>query len=126
MNNLTQPVDQIKGKEKELLNAIIKSDVAALEKLLHEDLLFVIPDGSVITKEMDLASHRAGSMVVERIHTDLEELRIIDDVAIVTLLMDTSGKMLGEDFKGRFRYIRFWKKSGDQWQVIGGSCTALK
>lgn len=112
--------------EKQLMEAMKRSDVPALDKLLHDDLLFITPDGQTITKEMDLAAHRSGAMIVEELKPEVEQVHLIGDTAIATIVMDTKGTMLGQPIEGRFRYIRFWKLSGDQWQVIGGSCTRLK
>lgn len=53
-------IESIVTAEIELLTAIKNADVAALENLLHDDLLFNLPDGNTITKEFDLNSHRSG------------------------------------------------------------------
>ncbi len=111
--------------EDQLLEAIRKSDSSFLEGILHNDLLFIVPNGSVITKEMDLASHRSGEMVVEEISSTIEQINIIDDVVVVTVVYDTKGSMLGNPIQGTFRYIRFWKQFTDGMKVIGGSCVQL-
>ena len=111
--------------ENKLLEAIKKSDVAYLDKILHDDLLFMLPDGNVITKEIDLASHRSGEMVVEEIVPTIEQINFIEDTAVVTVVYDSKGSMLGNPIRGKFRYIRFWKKFPDGMKVIGGSCTQL-
>lgn len=117
--------DQVLEKENELFHAIQFRDIEKLEFLLHDDLLFIIPNGETITKEIDLASHRAGEMIVEELEVHYENISIIEDCAVVTLSIDTKGKMLGQDFEGRFRYIRIWKKIENTLKVIGGSCTKL-
>ena len=43
--------------EHRLIEGIKTSDLVLLDKLLHDDLLFMVPDGSIITKTMDLESH---------------------------------------------------------------------
>src|SRR5690349_11169419 len=116
---------EIKELENQLLEAIRKSDTSFLEKILHDDLLFIIPNGSVITKEMDLASHRSGEMVVEEISSEIEQINTIEDVVVVTVVYDTKGSMLGNPIQGKFRYIRFWKQFPDGMKVIGGSCVQL-
>jgi ketosteroid isomerase-like protein len=115
----------IKQYEDTLLQAMLAHDVEKLDALLHDDLLFITPDGQTITKSMDLDAHRKGLMVIERISTTIEQINIIGDNAVVTLLMDTKGKMIDMPIEGRFRYIRVWKKLGADFKVIGGSCTAL-
>ena len=88
-------------------------------------MLFVFPNGNVITKEIDLASHRAKEMVVEEVNSTIEQINVIEDLAVVTVVYDTKGSMLGNPIQGKFRYIRFWKQFPDGMKVIGGSCVQL-
>jgi ketosteroid isomerase-like protein len=111
--------------EHKLLEAIRNSDISFLDKALHEDLLFMVPNGQVITKAMDLASHRAGEMQVEQLVSTIEEINVMDDTAVVAVVYDTKGTMLGNPIEGKFRYIRVWKKFPDGVKVIGGSCFKL-
>ncbi|ASS49993.1 MAG: DUF4440 domain-containing protein [Candidatus Fluviicola riflensis] len=116
---------QILQLEQQLLEAIKTSDVEVLNQLLHDDLLFIAPNSQTITKEMDLASHRKGEMVVESIESHVEQVQLINNTAIVVIVYHTKGKMLGNTIEGSFKYIRFWQRDGDYWKVIGGSCTQL-
>ena len=61
--------------ENKLIEGIKKSDITFLDKVLHNDLLFLAPNGQAITKAMDLASHQAGEMVVEQLIPTIEELK---------------------------------------------------
>lgn len=111
--------------EHKLIDAISTSNIKFLDSILHDDLLFVAPNGAVITKQMDLASHKAGDMVVEKISPNIVELRIIENSAIVVIDYETKGKMLGKSIEGQFRYIRIWQLFKDELKVIGGSCFKL-
>jgi hypothetical protein len=117
-----EKIAELEGK---LAEGIKKSDVTFLDTILHDNLLFVTPNGQMITKAMDLASHRAGEMIVEQLVYKIEEINIIDDTAIVGVVYDTKGSMLGNQIEGQFRYIRFWKQFPDGVKVIGGSCMQL-
>jgi ketosteroid isomerase-like protein len=108
--------------EKKLIEGIKTSDIKLLDKLLHDDLLFIAPNGQTVTKEMDLASHRAGEMEVEQLTATFEDIKIMGDNAVVVVVYDTRGKMLGNPIQGQFRYIRIWKMFTDGLKVIGGSC----
>ncbi|MFC0778118.1 nuclear transport factor 2 family protein, partial [Flavobacterium sp. HJSW_4] len=55
-------IETVVNAEIELLTAIKKSDVLALDTILHDDLLFNMPDGQTITKEFDLQVYRSGRM----------------------------------------------------------------
>lgn len=115
----------IKEHEQQLLIAMKAHDVGQLDQLLHDDLLFITPDGSIITKVMDLEAHRSGAMVIEKIEPTIEKISMITDAAVVVLRMETKGSMMGQPIEGAFRYIRVWKKVNNGYQVIAGSCTAI-
>jgi ketosteroid isomerase-like protein len=121
------PIDEafVLGLEKKLMEAIRTDDVGHLESVLHDDLLFLAPNGQVVTKRMDLESHERGDMTVERLSADFEEIRILGDTATVTVVYATKGTMLGHPIEGRFRYIRIWKRFEDGWKVLGGACAML-
>lgn len=111
--------------ETNLIEWIKTSDTAKLDKVLHDDLLFITPDGQTVTKAMDLDAHRSGGMVVERLDITMEQVNIIGDTAVSVVSYDSKGSMMGTPIEGRFRYIRIWKQFEDGIKVIGGSCTAV-
>jgi hypothetical protein len=113
--------------ENKLIHGIKTSDLKLLDKILHDEILhddlsFLAPNGQIVTREMDLTSHRAGEMEVEELIPNFEDIKIIGDNAIVVVVYDTKGKMLGNPIQGQFRYIRVWKMFTDGLKVIGGSC----
>jgi ketosteroid isomerase-like protein len=125
-NSKTKPYrQQIQQAESKLVAAMKINDVPSLDELLHDDLLFIAPDGQTVTKAMDLEAHRSGTMIVEEAIATIEVINIIGDIAVTTTLLKAKGKMLGQALAGEFRYIRVWKLFGKSWRVVGGSCTPL-
>jgi hypothetical protein len=117
--------EKILELESRLILAISSSDVAFLNDILHDDLRFLAPTGQIVTKAMDLASHKAREMVVEKLDSTIEDIKIYGDTAVVVIVYDTRGVMLGNPIEGKFRYIRIWKEFSDGIKVIGGSCFKL-
>lgn len=101
------------------------SNVQALDKLLHKDLLFIVPSGETITKEMDLETYRSGMLKIDTLTPAIEALNIIDDLAIVTVQIKLNGNYRGQAFEAQYKYIRFWKKFADGIKVIGGSGSSV-
>lgn len=112
--------------EKRLLTAIKNKDLKALDELLHENLLFNLPNGQTITKAIDMETHRTGSLIVDSIVPGEHVINLIDGVAVVTVIIGINGTYLGEIMEGKFSYIRVWKLFKGSWKVIAGSCTQLK
>ena len=82
-NKLT--ADEILKQENRLYSAIKAGNVTELDRLLHDDLLFVLPGGTTITKEIDLDTYRSGVLKVQELRPEMEKQNIIDGMAVVTL-----------------------------------------
>lgn len=113
--------EQILQLENRLYKAMKESDLNVLDKLLHEDLLFIPPSGDTINKEMDLNVYRDGKLKIIDLIPTIEHLNIIDDLAVITLIKEIKGKSNSEYFEAKFRYIRFWKQFENGIKVVGGS-----
>lgn len=111
--------------ERDLIEALKKNDVGFLDRALHDDLVFLAPNGQILTKQMDLDSHRRGDMVVDHLIPSFEEVKISGDIATVVVAYETKGSMLGHPIEGKFRYLRVWKEFGDGLKVIAGGCIML-
>lgn len=111
--------------EIELLTAIRNSDIAVLEKLLHDDLLFNMPDGQTITKELDLNSYRSGKMKIDSLEASDQIINVIDDSAVVAVTVSLKGTYDNNPINGVLKYIRVWKQFDDNLKVIAGSCVQL-
>ncbi|WP_277011816.1 nuclear transport factor 2 family protein [Flavobacterium lindanitolerans] len=125
MSSLLLTEQKILEIENQLREAMKKSDVEILEQLLHDDLLFVLPSGEVITKKTDLETHKSGNLVLEEITSSIDSIKQIDENVVVTLSSKLKGKMLEQNFEGNFRYLRVWKMFDGQLKVIAGSCVAV-
>ncbi|MTH16921.1 nuclear transport factor 2 family protein [Flavobacterium sp. LC2016-01] len=117
--------EAIVNAEIELLTAIKYADVSTLEKLLHDDLLFNLPDGNTITKDFDLESYRSGKMKVVSLEASDQIINIIDDVAVVTVVVSLKATYDNAAINGVFKYIRVWKQFDENLKVIAGSCIPL-
>jgi len=117
--------NNILEQENKLYSAIKEGNVPLLDELLHNDLLFILPSGEVITKEIDLDTYRDGALKVDELLPKVESLSIIDDVAVITLTMKLKGKFNNVPFEADYRYIRFWKKFDKGIKVVGGSGIAI-
>jgi len=107
--------------EKEILMAMKNCDVQKLDELLHEDLLFAIPNGQTITKELDLETYRSGNMKIKEISSSEQHINIIGDNAVVSVLIEMTGMYFDYILDGKYRVIRVWKSFNGNWKVIAGS-----
>ncbi|KAF2516348.1 nuclear transport factor 2 family protein [Flavobacterium zhairuonense] len=117
--------EAVVNAEIELLTAIKNADVSTLEKMLHDDLLFSLPDGNTITKNFDLDSYRSGKMQVESLEASDQIINIIGDTAVVAVTVSLRGVYDNTPINGVLKYIRVWKRFDEGLKVIAGSCVPL-
>ncbi|HEX8271056.1 MAG TPA: nuclear transport factor 2 family protein [Longimicrobiaceae bacterium] len=121
------PDPEIVECEARIRAAQLAADVAALDRLISDELLFTGPDGRLGTKAEDLAAHGSGA-VRFRAH-EPEELRVRRvgaDVAVSALRARLTVEVGGEVVSGTFRYTRVWaREGGGPWRVAGGHVSAV-
>jgi hypothetical protein len=98
----------IQAAEERLRQAMLSSDIAALEALLDPELLFVNHMGWTVTREDDLDAHRGGLLKIHAL--DLSEQCIVPraDCAVVSVLARIAGSYNGVPANGTFRFMRTW------------------
>jgi len=119
--------DEIVTLEAELRAAQLAADVAALDRLLADELLFAGPDGQLGTKAQDLDAHGSG-VVRFRAHEpeDLRVRRVGKDVAIASLRARLAVEVGGNLVQGTYRYTRVWaREDGRMWRVVGGQVSEV-
>ena len=52
--------------------------------------------------------------------SNVEQLNIMEDLAVITLKIDMKGCYNSESFEAQYKYIRFWKKFSNGIKVAGG------
>lgn len=114
-------LEEIEKCEDNLLQAMRDADVEKLNKLISDKLIFNIPNGDVITKEIDLSSYRSGNMIVESIDCLDRQIQVFGDTAIVSAKVRMKGAFIQQAFDGEVRFIRTWKKLLQEWVIIGGA-----
>ena len=115
---------QVRKAEDDLRAAMIASDVETLERLLHDDLVFSGPDGTVIGKTDDLRAHAARRLQLTELRFDELEIACDESRAEVQVRATLTGTFDGAVCDGRYQYRRTWCKGASGWQVIAGSVRA--
>lgn len=116
------PDPEIAALEAQLRDAQLTADVAVLDVLIADELLFTGPDGRLGTKAQDLDAHASG-LVRFRAHQpeELRVRRVGPDVAVVALRTRLVVEVAGTLMSGTYRYTRIWaREQGGRWQVVGG------
>lgn len=108
-----------------LRRAQLAGDVAVLDRLVDDALVFTGPDGAVYGKADDLDAHRAGWVRIVRLVPSEERVQRFGDVAVVSVRMEMAGTFRGAAFAGSFRYTRVWCRRAEGWRVVAGHVSAV-
>jgi ketosteroid isomerase-like protein len=118
---------EIVALEARIRTAQLNADVAVLDSLIVDDLLFTGPDGQLGTKAQDLHAHHSGA-VRFRVH-EPEELRVRrvgEHVAVSALRARLAVEVAGTLFRGTYRYTRVWaRERGGPWRVVAGHVSEI-
>lgn len=118
---------EIEQAEERLRQAMLTSDVARLDELLSDTLIFTNQDGVRLSKADDIAAHQSGQLKIDRLNPQSEPIiRILNDSAIACVTIELAGTYDGNAFNGVFAYTRFWHCSNDRWQVASAHCSSVQ
>ena len=118
--------------EGEWLDAYLKHDVAAMERIEADDFMITFPDGRVMTKADEIANLKkpAPAGPGPTFMTADTKVRIYGDTAILTgkfIQKGTyaDGPRKGQDYNIQERYTDVYVKRNGRWQVVSSHLSAL-
>lgn len=120
MNSTQQIVDA----EERLRQAMLHSDLAVLDELIAPELVFTSHLGQVVGKQDDLDFHRSGLFKLDELTASEQRIGIHSDIAIVSVLMQLSGRYADQPFASKIRYTRVWSLAPAP-RIIAGHASAL-
>ncbi|RYD71468.1 MAG: nuclear transport factor 2 family protein [Verrucomicrobiaceae bacterium] len=121
MNN-----SSIEMMEDRLRQAVLSSNVYALEEMLADDLVFIDQSGRRLGKAEDIEVYRRGLVSVAKFDVLEQTIRSVGEVNVVHSLVEISGRALGTAFDGQFYYTRVWTIQDGRWRVISAQATAAQ
>lgn len=124
-DQLPANIETLLACEYALREAQRTSDVAALDRLVDDALVFTAPNGAVIGKPDDLEAHRSGAIRITRLDPSEERVQRFGNIGVVSVRMEMAGTFHGAAFAGPFRYTRVWCERGDGWRLVAGHVSAV-
>ena len=113
--------NQIEACEKSLLAAFGNKDLDIIDELIHDNALFVYPNGLPVTKAVVLENYRSGNSAFSIITASDQVIHFFDDTAVVSLNLELKGNYHEQQVSAAFRYIRVWKLFSGSWKLIAVS-----
>jgi ketosteroid isomerase-like protein len=118
--------DEILTCEGELRQAQLTGDVAVLDRLLDDCLLFTGIDGALASKQDDLSLHRSGRLRITKLDPLDRHMLHLGDISVVSVGMAAAAIMDGTPVSATLRYTRVWHKRPEGWRVVAGHMSAVQ
>jgi ketosteroid isomerase-like protein/predicted aspartyl protease len=99
-----------------------RKDVAALERILADDLALVSSNGDQFTKRRIIDDY-ANSVVCESVAYSDRLVRVFGATAISTGVCIVKGRNKERDFSAKIRYTHVFVKRNGRWQVVAAQAT---
>jgi ketosteroid isomerase-like protein len=106
--------------EKDINDALLRSDWKAIEQLYGADLTFTNSDGSVSHKSDIVDEIQAGSTKFESIEMSDVKVQDLGNVAVVTGKLVEKGRYKSTDLSGTYRFTNIWAKQTGGWRLVAG------
>ncbi len=116
----------IEEYEEQLRQAQLSSDVAVLDRLLDDELVFTALDGNVVGKAEDLGMHRSGRLRISELEPSDRRILELGDVVVVNVRMDAAAHVDGTAAAGPLRYTRIWARRPDGWRIVAGHMSVVQ
>jgi hypothetical protein len=107
----------IEGLEKQRFEAMCKKDIAFLENIADENLVYIHSNALIESKKDFISSIQTGKIVYEKM--DLEEVttrRFDKNIAILNGIVHVNGQLNGNAFEVRLRFTDVYVKQGKSWK----------
>jgi ketosteroid isomerase-like protein len=108
------------------IKAMLASDVAALDRILADDLVYTHSTGAVDDKKQYLASIKSGDLTYLAYEPLEAKIRVYGNVAIINGRAQVKARSKGQDTSALLRYTAVYVKRDGRWQFASWQSTRLQ
>ena len=111
---------------KDLNAALVKADIAFLERVLAQDYVHYRPHGDVENRAQYLQDRKDGRVEFESLVADDIKVRFYGDTAIVTYRSTAKGKDQHGAIDEQRRWTRIFVRRDGRWQLVHSQGTTIQ
>ncbi len=117
---------EVKQVERELADATVKGDTAALAQIFSGDCIFTGSGGEVLTVAQMLPVFKNNNLKFESFNTDDVKVRVAGQAAVVTGRAITKGRSGNSEFNRQDRFTRVYRKENGRWRLMASQLTPIE
>jgi ketosteroid isomerase-like protein len=116
---------ELKQLINDLCEAVVKADIAVLERVLHEDYVHHRPRGTVEDRSQYLENRKARRVDFESLVADEIKVRVYGDTALVTGRSIAKGRDQHGTMDEHRRWTRVLVRQDGRWQFVHFHATPI-
>ena len=105
--------------------ALVRADVATIERIEASDLVFTDAAGTVTTKSDEIQSIKSGDLKFASIKMTDTRVQDFGTLAVVTGSLVEKVQYKNTDISGTYRFTDVWAKRNGKWQHVAGQETLV-
>jgi hypothetical protein len=109
---------EILGLEDKRFAAMLAKDLVALERMVHEELLYTHSSGITDTKASWLDSMKSGKVKYKSASCSERRVRVLNDVALINGKAHIEADIGGEPRTLRLLFLNAWAKTPQGWKFV--------
>ncbi len=118
--------EELRQAEKAWAAAVTQRDFAALERILHDELIYAHSTGVIETKAQYTGRLRKGEQRYDRIEHERMTVRLHGNAAVVHAIVRMTGEADRKPFDNRLMMLHLWVRGPAGWQLAAHQTTQLK
>ena len=111
--------------EQQMADAIVKMDLATIDKHAGPTFVFIAPDGGIQDRAQWMADLKAGNLKIQSTKNDEMKVRAYGNTAVVTYRSTDKGTYKDKDISGQYRWTDVFVKEGGAWKLVSTQGTGL-
>lgn len=112
--------DAIKALDTEYQAAVLHQDIQTMDRILADDFILVLGEGTVFTKAELLARTASPDLHFERQESSQQTVRVWGDTAVITALLWETGSRDGKPFDMKLWFSDVYVKTPRGWRYAFG------
>jgi hypothetical protein len=114
---------QVIALDKQRMDAMVAQDVATMEKLIADDLVYTHSSARIDTKQSLIGNMKSGSTVYTQMEPSDVEAKDLGDAVVLTGTAKVTVQGARGEMKFGIRFIDVYANRGGQWQMVAWQST---
>jgi hypothetical protein len=122
---LVRAQQEVRETQDVLIQAYLKRDGAALDRVLADEYVFTNDQGKVVNKAATLAMFASGERTISSYNIDDAQVFVYNGAAVMIYHYTSKEQYKGRADDGQYRLTRVFVRRSGRWQIVAGQETRV-